>query len=88
MDPERRVADVALLRTEWSTDDPKLAKMLRQIAALDEWSEERLALEAALHTWQAQHCYRRMGEQRGWRRADETAKGRRRTTVVKTTEAL
>lgn len=51
----------AELVTEWSSSDPRLAAMLRSIAELPEWSEERLAAEAALHTFQAQLAHERIG---------------------------
>jgi hypothetical protein len=56
------------LITEWSSDDPTLANMLREMAAMPEWSEERMASEAALHTFQAHWLEREIGERRGERR--------------------
>jgi hypothetical protein len=49
------------LITEWSTRDPKLAEMLREIARFPERSVERLELEAILHTQQAAWCHREIG---------------------------
>ena len=52
------------LITEWSTEDPGLAGMLREIASFPEHSIERLELEALLHTQQAAWCYRQVGRLR------------------------
>lgn len=70
------------LITEWSTEDPGLADMLRDIASFPEHSVERLELEAILHTQQAAWCYRRIGRlrqiasrHRGGRRRAEASDG-------------
>lgn len=52
------------LITEWSTEDPGLADMLREIASFPEHSVERLELEALLHTQQAAWCHRQVGRLR------------------------
>ena len=63
------------LITEWSTDDPGLAEMLRSIAEFPEYSVERIELEAVLHSWQASHLYRLLGEMRAER--TQSARNRR-----------
>lgn len=50
------------LVTEWSSDDPDLAQTLRFMAALPDRSPERLAAEAALHTFQATELQRELGQ--------------------------
>ena len=45
---------MAELITDWSSADPRLAALLRSIA--DMHGPQRWAAEAALHTFQAQHC--------------------------------
>ncbi len=62
------------LITEWSTDDPGLAEMLKSIAAEPEYSELRLEMEIALHQFQAKHT----AEQLGRLRADRLDSERRR----------
>lgn len=52
------------LITEWSTEDPGLADMLREIASFPEGSVERLELEAILHTQQAAWWHRQIGRLR------------------------
>jgi hypothetical protein len=49
------------LVTEWSTDDPQIARTLQLIASLPEHSLERPELEAALHTFQAAQCHEQVG---------------------------
>jgi hypothetical protein len=51
----------AELTVEWSSPDPQLAALLQSVAALPERSPERLAAEAALHTWHAQHLHKQIG---------------------------
>jgi hypothetical protein len=46
------------LVTEWSTDDPGLAEMLKSIAALPAYDPDRHELEALLHTQQARLAWR------------------------------
>lgn len=65
------------LITEWSTDDPRLAEMLRSIAEEPEHSVERQELEAALHMMQARFCWARADRMRARAREDE-ARARRR----------
>lgn len=65
---------MARLITEWSSDDPGLADMLRSIAEVPEHSTARLELEAALHTWQAGWLHRQIGALR----AEETQSARNR----------
>lgn len=65
---------MARLVTEWSTNDPGLANMLRSIAEFPEYSIERMELEAALHAWQAGHLNREIGQMR----AEQTQSARNR----------
>ena len=62
------------LITEWSTDDPKLAGMLRWIAGMPAYSEERLEIEAMLHTFLARVTYIELGEMRARRRKQRQRK--------------
>lgn len=77
----REGLDVRLI-TEWSTDDPKLAKTLELIADAPEHSVERQELEAALHMFQARLCWERADR---YRRQDQqrAAQQRRRDTRKK-----
>lgn len=59
------------LITEWSTDDPSLARMLRQISRLH--GVQRLAAEAALHTFLAGHCHEQIGHLQANRRRTRKA---------------
>lgn len=52
------------LVVDWSTTDPAstLARVLREAAALPEWSMERWAAEGALHSFMADYYQRKIGE--------------------------
>ena len=50
---------MAELIVEWKSTDPDLARLLSSVAAMH--GVERLAAEAALHTFQAQHCQQQIG---------------------------
>lgn len=62
------------LVTEWSTDSPVLARTLKMVAAAPEGTLLRLELEAALHSFQARHCYEQIGR---LKRAEAERKRRR-----------
>lgn len=66
------------LITEWSTEDPGLANVLREITSFPEFSVERLELEALLHTMQAAWCHRQIGRLRQLR-GQHRGGARRRT---------
>ena len=68
---------MAHLITEWSTEDPGLAKLLQQIAAYPEYSVERMEGEGTLHAFMAQWYQRKVGEHLGWKRAEQVSRGRR-----------
>lgn len=56
------------LVTEWSTDDPQLAGILRGIAALPEHSAARLECEAQLHMTEARACWAAADRAHEWDR--------------------
>lgn len=59
------------LLTEWSTDDPQLAEMLRSIDAEPEHTSLRQELEGALHMMQARLAWRRADQYREYERQRE-----------------
>lgn len=67
------------LITEWSTDDPQLARVLSTVQAMLEASIERMAAEAALHSWQAMDLHQRIGVAQGHAAEARAWRGRRRT---------
>lgn len=58
---------MAQILTEWSSDDPKLALMLRRIASFPENSADRCELEGFLHMMLARSCWRDADRLRGHR---------------------
>jgi hypothetical protein len=52
------------IETRWNASDPRVADLLRQLAAMPEDSVPRLEGEAWLHTLLAQVCLRRAAEVR------------------------
>lgn len=52
------------LETAWSSPDPTLAKVLREIDALPAFSVERLEAEAYLHLTQVRVCWRLIEQER------------------------
>jgi hypothetical protein len=71
---------MAELIVEWKSSDPDLARLLASVEAMR--GVERLAAEAALHTFQAQHCQQQIGEIEAQR-----ADGRRRSARVRAARA-
>lgn len=61
----------ARLITEWSTDDPTLAAVLTDLAALPDYSVERHEAEAALHMVQARAAWRQADRVRASQRDRE-----------------
>lgn len=71
------------LITEWSTSDPTLAKSLKEINAIPEYSALRLEMEAALHQWQANWCLQHAAVLRHDHAMNESRKARAAATRAK-----
>lgn len=69
------------LVTEWSTDDPGLAKMLQTIAAEPEYTSLRQELEGALHMQQARLCWQRAATYAQHEREQKAREARRRSRL-------